>query len=153
MTREEMIEKIRNCAQYDEVQEEVEFLSKWYDIPLKDELGEWKNGDEMLAEIEKAFQNEVACDMQEDKTMIRHYVLIDENISNGADFETTDLGTDKNDAIAKADCCAAHLTANELKKRDSFQLCACDIPDDADIDDISFTDYVKEVVIDYKVEK
>lgn len=69
MTREEMICKIRNCAQWDEVQPEVEFLAKWYDIPLKNELGEWKYGDEMLAEIEKAFRDEMEGEKRKLETM------------------------------------------------------------------------------------
>lgn len=50
----EIIEVIENSSSYDEVQKLAEYLCKHYEIDMKNELGEWKNGDEILEEIKEA---------------------------------------------------------------------------------------------------
>lgn len=50
----EAINVIESASSNDEVQELVEDLCKYYEIDMKNELGEWKNADELLEEIKEA---------------------------------------------------------------------------------------------------
>lgn len=50
----EAINLIESASSNDEVQELVEDLCKYYEIDMKNELGEWKNGDELLEGIKEA---------------------------------------------------------------------------------------------------
>lgn len=47
----EIIQAIEDAESYDEVTELCEYLCKWYEIDMKNDLGEWKNGDAILSEI------------------------------------------------------------------------------------------------------
>lgn len=62
MTHEELIKFCDDAETWDSpnVQESMEYLSKWYCIDMKNELGEWKSGDELLKEIKNAYEK--GCD-------------------------------------------------------------------------------------------
>lgn len=49
----DFIEKAKTWDDY-EVQECINFLCKKYDIPLKDDLDEWRYAEDVLADIKKA---------------------------------------------------------------------------------------------------
>lgn len=59
MTKEEMLDFAKNSKSWDEkgVQEAIEKLCDYYDIPLKDEFGEWVLADELIISIENAMKN------------------------------------------------------------------------------------------------
>lgn len=76
------------------------------------------------------------------------YVLFD--TGNGL-FEEKNLGGDLKKALKDAEYFASHLTPHEMKRREEFELIACDVPDDADLDDIIYSDYSKEIIRDYKM--
>lgn len=82
--------------------------------------------------------------------MTRHYILFDTNITHGSRFDETDLGTDLSKALKDAEHSAGYLTRTEMKKRDEFCLKACDIPEDVDMDEVIWSDYVVETIADYK---
>ena len=81
-----------------------------------------------------------------------HYVLFDSNVTKSAVFDEIHMGTDLNEAKVKANHYVAHLTKKEIEDRDELKLVAChNIPDDADINDTLFDDFVSDTIIDYKV--
>lgn len=55
MTRREMLNFVKKSEVWDfnGVIEAMEFLCRWYEIPMTDENGEYRNNDDIIADIEK----------------------------------------------------------------------------------------------------
>ena len=57
-TDEELVKRIEDAESWDEVTDEVKVLADRYNIDEHDDDGEWKLGDQMLAEIKAAMKGE-----------------------------------------------------------------------------------------------